>query len=288
MGFNIPSWQNIAKMRNRGIELEASYDGNIGRDFFYGISGNISTAKNRVLKFGESEASGLYMIEEGKPYQSFYLLEFDHIIQDQSEIDRLKAEGYTFAKDIGGEPSPGDFLYKDANGDKIFNLEDRTVRDFSTLPGLTYGISLNAAYKGIDLSIVGQGTGGAHGYWGNDGFNTFNINEGFLQRKVILDHWTEENHSTKYPRLLTSAATLNTVNSDYWLYNTSFFRIKSVQLGYTLPERFTQRFSVKRLRIYTNLENYFTFTDFEGYNPENPSMSYPLMKQWVIGVNVTL
>ena len=143
------------------------------------------------------------------------------------------------------------------------------------------------AYKGIDLSIAGQGISGTRGYWGNDGFNTFNINEGFLLRKTTLKRWTESNKSTKYPKLHTSASTLNTVNSDYWLYNTSFFRIKSIQLGYTLPSRLTQRLCIKRVRIYTNMENYFTFTSFDGYNPESPSMSYPLMKQWVIGVNLT-
>jgi len=288
MGFNTPSWQNIAKMRNRGVEFEASWNGNIGRDFVYSLSGNLSTAKNEVLKFGDDEASGLYMIKEGKPYHAFYLLEYDHIIQSQAEVDQLLADGYTFAKEIGGTPSPGDLLYKDTNDDKIFNLEDRTVRDYSTLPSMTYGLTFNAAFKGIDFTVMGQGRSGAHGYWGNDGFNTFNINEGFLQRSVILNRWTAENPSTKYPRLLTSASVLNTVNSDYWLYNTSYFRIKSIQLGYTLPSNFTKKFNVKRLRIYTNLENYFTFTQFEGYNPENPSMAYPLMKQCVFGINVTL
>lgn len=288
MGFNTPSWQNIAKMRNKGIEFEASWNSNIGKDFVYGISGNLSTAKNEVLKFGEDEASGLYMISEGKPYHAFYLLEYDHIIQDQAEIDQLLADGYTFAAAIGGTPQPGDLLYKDTNDDKVFNLDDRTVRDFSTLPSMTYGITLNAAYKGVDFMVMGQGCSGAHGYWGNDGFNTFNINEGFLQRKSILNRWTEKNHSTEYPRLRTSASTLNSVNSDYWLYNTSYFRIKSIQLGYTLPANFTKKFNVKRLRIYTNLENFFTFTDFEGYNPENTSMAYPLMKQCVFGINVTL
>lgn len=286
LGFSSPAWQNFAKMKNNGLELEASWNGNFG-DFFYTISGNFSTIHNKVVKFGEDEVNGLYMIKEGKPYYCYYLLEYDHIIQDQSEIEKLKADGYTFAKEIGGEPTPGDLLYKDTNEDKVFNLEDRTVRNYSRLPKITYGLNISMSYKGFDFSMAGQGLGGTHGYWGNDGFNTFNINEGFLLRKTTLKRWTETNKSTKYPKLRTTAATLNSVNSDYWLYNTSFFRIKSIQLGYTLPSNLTQKVFVKSFRLYTNLENYFTFTNFEGYNPEYPTMSYPLMKQWVIGVNLT-
>lgn len=283
-----PPWQNIAEMSNKGLEFQLNYHGNIGKDFTYSVSGNLSTISNEVTKYnGDKLISGATITQEGKPYQSFYVLEFDRILQTQEEIDQLVADGYKFGSDIGGTPKPGDMLYKDSNGDKTFNLEDRVVKDYSSLPKMTYGINISAAYKDIDLNIVGQGVSGARGYWGNDGFNTFNINEGFLQRAEILNRWTPENPSTEYPRLLTSGSALNTAYSDYWLYNTSYFRIKSIQLGYTLPKKLTSKFMVERFRVYTNLENYFTFTSFDGYNPENPSMAYPLMKQWVIGLNVT-
>lgn len=288
MGNFTPPWQNIAEMKNKGVELQLTYHGNVGKDFSYNISGNLATVNNEVTKFnGDKSINNATITMEGKPFNSFYVLELDHIIQDQEEIDQLLANGYTFGSDIGGKPKPGDFLYKNTNDDKAFNLEDRVVKDFSSLPKLTYGININAAYKDFDISIVGQGVGKVKGYWGNDGFNTFNINEGFLQKADILNHWTPENRSTEYPRLLTSGSALNTAHSDYWLYNTSYFRIKSIQAGYTLPRKLTSNFLVDRLRVYTNLENYFTFTHFEGYNPENTEMSYPLMKQWVIGLNVT-
>ncbi|MNK91724.1 TonB dependent receptor [compost metagenome] len=173
------------------------------------------------------------------------------------------------------------------NGDKVFNEEDRVVKNYSALPKVTYGLSLSAGYKGFDLNVVTQGVSGVKQYWGNDGFNTFNINEGFLQNAEILNRWTPENHSTEYPRLRTSGSALNTVYSDYWLQNTSFLRIKSLQLGYALPKDASAKFKVDRLRVFANLENYFTFTKFKGYNPENASVSYPLMKQWVVGLNVT-
>lgn len=288
MGNFAPPWQNIAEMRNRGVDLQASYFGKIGENWSYGVSGNMSFINNKVLKFnGNKSINESYITLEGNPFNSFYMLEFDRIIQDQSEIDQLKADGYTFGTYVGGEPKPGDMLYKDTNGDKVFNDQDRVIKDYSALPKVTYGLNLNVGYKGFDLNIVAHGTGGVRQYWGNDGFNTFNINEGFLQSADILNRWTPENKSTEYPRLRTSGSALNTVYSDYWLHNTSFLRIKSMQLGYALPKEVSTKFKVDRLRVFANMENYFTFTNFKGYNPENASVAYPLMKQWVVGLNVT-
>ncbi|WP_437920091.1 SusC/RagA family TonB-linked outer membrane protein [Sphingobacterium sp. LRF_L2] len=287
LGNFSPPWQNIAEMTNKGFEFQLGYQGKVN-DFRYHINGNLSTVRNKVTKFNEDRSiSGTNITLEGNPYGSFYVLEFDRILQSQSEIDQLLADGYTFGTYVGGQPQPGDMLYRDTNGDKVFNEEDRVIKGYSALPKFTYGLNFNIGYKNIDLNVVGQGVGGVRQYWGNDGFNTFNINEGFLQRTKILERWTEENPSTVYPRLRTSASALNTAYSDYWLHNTSYFRIKSIQLGYTLPSKVLSKFKFERLRIYGNLENYFTFTSFDGYNPENASISYPLMKQWVIGLNAS-
>lgn len=288
MGNFSPPWQNIAQMRNRGVDLQVGYTGKIGNDWSYGINGNISFVNNKVLKFnGNRSISESYITMEGKPFNSFFVLEFDRIIQSQEEIDDLKKNGYVFGTYVGGQPKPGDFLYKDTNGDKVFDDKDRVVKDYSALPKTTYGLNINVAYKSFDFSMVGHGVSGVMQYWGNDGFNTFNINEGFLQNAQILNRWTPENKSTEYPRLRTSSSALNTMYSDYWLQNTSFFRIKSIQLGYALPQQIASKIKLERLRVYANMENYFTFTKFKGYNPENANVSYPLMKQWVIGLNVT-
>ncbi|GGH30238.1 TonB-dependent receptor [Sphingobacterium alkalisoli] len=287
MGNFSPPWQNIAEMKNKGFEFQLGYQGKVG-ELAYQVNGNLSTVSNNVTKFnGDRSISGANITLEGSPYASFYTLEFDRIVQNPEEIEGLVADGYTFGTFVGGKPSPGDILYKDTNGDKVFDAEDRVIKDYSSLPKITYGLNFNVAYKNFDVNVVGQGVGGVKQYWGNDGFNTFNINEGFLQRTTILERWTEENKSTVYPRLHTSGSALNTAVSDYWLYNTSYFRIKSLQLGYALPQNVSTKFKVDRLRLYANLENYFTFTNFEGYNPENASVSYPMMKQWVVGLNVT-
>src|SRR5690606_21036574 len=131
MGNFLPPWQNIASMRNRGLEFQAGYQGNVGADFTYFVGGNLSTVNNKVLKFhGDRSINGANLTQENSAFNSFYVLEFDHIIQDQSEIDQLVADGYTFSSYVGGTPAPGDILYKDVNGDKVFNDADRVVKDY--------------------------------------------------------------------------------------------------------------------------------------------------------------
>lgn len=288
MGNFAPPWQNIARMKNEGVELQVRHINQINQDLSYQINGNFSSVNNTVLDFnGEKSISGPTIIQEGSPYASFYALEFDRIIQTQSEIDQLLEQGYTFGAYVGGVPMPGDILYKDVNGDKVFNEEDRVVKDYSALPKFTYGLSLSLAYKKMDFSIVGHGKSGFRQYWGNDGFNTFNINEGFLLREEVLNRWTPENQSTDFPRLRTSGSALNTAYSDYWLHNTSYFKINSIQFGYTIMDSSSSLLKIDKLRLYANLENFFTFTSFDGYNPDNAGVSYPLMKQLVFGLNLT-
>lgn len=275
--------QNVAQVRNRGLEGQLSYLGNIGKDFQYSIGGNISFIDNKVLKYlgAVKTISGTRVLTEGKSIWPFYIREVDHIVQDQAEIDKMIADGYTFSPAI---PKPGDFLYKDIVPDKKINDDDRVIKG-STIPNATYGINVSASYKGFDLNIVGQGVSGLDFYDGG-AYNTFNLHWDYVQRENVLNRWTPENKSTEYPRLTFGLAN-NDVNSDYWLKDVSYFRIKSLQFGYALPKRITSKFLVDRLRLYTSFENYFTFTSYDGFDPENAGVTYPNMKQFVAGLNIT-
>jgi TonB-linked SusC/RagA family outer membrane protein len=276
--------QNAAEVRNRGWEAQLNYYGHVGNDFQYSVGGNISFVNNEVMKYlGDVKTVlGQQVLTEGYSIFPFYIREVDHIIQDQSEIDQLIADGYTFSPAI---PQPGDFLYKNQNDDKVINDDDRVIKG-SSIPKATYGINISASYKGIDLFVLGQGVSGIDSYWGDGTFNTFNLHWDYIQKADITNRWTEANKSARYPRLTTGLAN-NTIGSDYWLYDASFFRIKSIQLGYTVPARISSKFLIQRLRLYTTLENYFTFTDYPGFDPENAGVAYPNMKQFIAGLNIT-
>ena len=279
----IPS-QNVAKVRNKGFEVQMNYFGKVGNDFNYSVGANLSVIDNKVLKYdGDLKTiQGTQVLTEGESIFRYYVREIDHIVQDKAEIDAMIADGYTFSPSI---PQPGDFLYKDTNGDKKINDDDRVIKG-SSIPKATYGINVSASYKGFDLYVLGQGVSGIDTYWGGDAFNTFDLHWDYIMRESVQNRWTPDNKSTSYPRL-TFGLPNNTLNSDYWLQSASYFRIKSLQLGYTIPTKITSKASISRFRVYTSLENYFTFTDYDGFDPENVGVTYPTMKQWVVGFNVT-
>lgn len=275
--------QNAAKVRNRGWEAQVDYHGKIGKDFKYNVGFNLSLVNNKVVKYrGDVKTfSGAQVLTEGLAIYPYYVREVDHIIQDQAEIDELLAQGYTFSP---GVPEPGDFLYKDQNNDKKIDDDDRIAKG-SSIPKCTYGINLSASFKNFDLYVLGQGVQGIDTYW-CDGFNTSDIHWDYLTRTNALKRWTPENKTTEFPRL-TMGVSNNVVNNDFWMQNASYFKIKSIQLGYTIPQNISTKFFVNRLRAYTSLENYLTFTKYDGFDPENTGITYPNMKQWVFGLNVT-
>ncbi|MGV8094204.1 MAG: TonB-dependent receptor [Mangrovibacterium sp.] len=286
MGNVTPPYQNTGKVKNKGFEIQAVYSGKAGNGFAYSIGGNLSFVKNKVLKYkGEviDPMNSVQIITEGEAIGRYYVREVDHIVQDPSETEALLAEGYSF---YPATPQPGDFLYRNAKDDETIGNDDDRVIKGSSIPKMTYGINLNASYKGFDLYVLGQGVSGIDAYYGGDAFNTFDLHWDYLIRKSVLNRWTPQNKSTKYPRL-TNKLPNNTSTSDYWLQSAAYFRIKSMQFGYTVPRHITSKVYVDRFRLYTGLENFFTFSNYDGFDPENVGVTYPTMKQWVVGLNVT-
>lgn len=162
----------------------------------------------------------------------------------------------------------------------------------SGIPDFTYGITLSLDYKNFDLNVFGSGSQGNEafmGLWRNYGFYMMNF-----PRTYYTDRWTEMNPNAQYPKLNVFDSKI--MQSSQWLHNASYFRVKQIQLGYTLPEQISQKIKSSNLRLYVSLENYFTFTKYPGVDPEsmvNTSSSlgidytsYPAAKKIMFGLNV--
>lgn len=263
---------NVADMENTGIDLELGY-ANQFRDVNLSLNGNISFIENEVtylgnnvdfISGGESIQSTTYPItrtQVGLPIHSFYGFQTNGIFQNQSEIDAyVNSEGVVIQPDA----RPGDFKWVDVDDDGDIDSDDR---DFlgNSLPKVTFGLTLNMDYKNFDLMVFGQGAAGNKIFQGLRRLDVSNAN----YQTSALGRWVGEGTSNDFPRLTTSDNNNNFSNpSDFYLEDGDYFRLKTVQIGYTLPSSLLDKTGIQRLRIYLTAENLITFTKYSGYDPE--------------------
>jgi len=293
-------YSNAGEVSNKGFEMALQYNGNVG-DFKYSVSGNISHIKNEVVKLstGTQKMSGSAAIhngtavtysEAGYPIYSFFLVKTDGLFRSQAEIDAHSKDG----KHIQPRAEVGDIRYIDYNGDGQISGEDRQYCG-SPFPDFEYGIRLQGEYKGIDLSMFFQGTQGGKIFNGTKNYTeTVRVNTNYS--KETLNSYTF-NPNSDFPRLNIDDPNDNGAEySDRFLENGSYFRCKTIQLGYTLPLSWTKKAFIERCRIYVAGENLFTLTDYSGYNPDVAGDGlgsrgvdfrvYPLSRSYQVGLQL--
>ncbi|PRD54263.1 SusC/RagA family TonB-linked outer membrane protein [Sphingobacterium gobiense] len=287
---------NVADMENTGVELELGYNDKIG-EVQFSLNGNVSYLKNKVTDIGagvsflsgERFQASSYEITRtivGQAYNSFYGFQTAGIFQNEAEVD-----AYTNSEGNLIQPNarPGDFRWEDINGDGVINENDRTFIGDPT-PNWSFGFTLNLAWKNLDAVIFGQGVAGNKVFQGLRRLDVNNAN----YSKRALGRWTGEGSSADFPRLTDADNNNNFTNpSDFYLEDGSYFRFKTVQLGYTLPTDWTQRIKLQKARIYVMAENLLTFTRYSGFDPEigGDVMSidrgiYPQARSFMFGLNV--
>ena len=268
---------NAGNVENKGFEFELGWRDNI-KDFSYSVRANLATLKNKVTYLDPSldrvvgtqfHTYPLSYFEEGYPVYYF--------------------RGYQFA---GIDPATGDPTFKDLNGDNVINDDDRTYIG-DAIPDFTYGITLTAAWKGLDLTVFGTGSAGNDIY--NASFRPDQTKANHLKEIYFDDRWTVDNpHGTK-PRAGANYME-RYITSDAVVFDGSFFKIKQIQLGYTLPKTWLKKAFINNLRVYCSLDDFFTFTSYPGFDPEASANStngmgidmggYPSSKKVVFGFNI--
>lgn len=295
--------QNSAQVSNNGVEATLGWNDKIS-GFSYFINGNFTYVKNNVDKFkgrgldGRSIGSTT-LIWEGHSINSHYLMVVDRILQTdedmkivQDMIDNAPIDEKTGKKknpfSAFGTPEKGDILYKDINGDGLVTSDDRAIVSDGSIPKFYFGVNLGFSWKGFDFSTLIQGVGGGKSFWKFPGYNTASVKYGCTINKKIADgRWYEGRTDATAPRLLSTSDSRNTKDSDFFLYDNSYIKIRNIQLGYALPKQIIAPLKIDRVRIYGSLENFFTFTNYGGLDPEVSGLGYPTMKQAVVGINLT-
>lgn len=319
---------NIGSLKNKGLELALSGDILTG-DFKWNMSGNISFVKNKLISLindndmyivpsnGSNLLGGsMHILQNGKPISTYYMLKMEGIYQTDDEVPaKLYAKGVR----------AGDVKYQDISGDGDISDADRQDVGKAS-PDFYGGITSNFSYKGFDLSIFTQFSvggkivaawRGVNGVEGTDhlGLAKSNISipgqsqkveQFFNVSKEIANHyWTGEGSTNKYPRPVRQGVhtgysyDYNVQTSTRYLESATYFKLKTITLGYTLPESFTNKIGVNSLRVFASADNLFTITPYSGYDPEasfsgspghaNYGVDFglqPLLRTFLLGLNL--
>lgn len=274
---------NTAKVENRGWEFMVNWHRSITRDFQMNVSANLSTLKNKVLALGDN----VQPITSGS-YSSMF-----------NDAATITMPGYPigsfYGYKIDGFDSEGNFLFHDENGDGLVTADDKVILG-SSIPKLSYGINIDMFWKDFDLSLFFNGVSG------NKIFNAqkYQYYFNYANNMVVdvLNSWTPENQDTYVPvAKMANESGSNALPSEFYVEDGSYFRLKNIQLGYTLPEHISKKAYMQRLRFYFTIQNVFTCTKYSGFDPEVSSNtlfargvdlnSYPNARTYTIGFNLT-
>lgn len=299
---------NVGKMRNRGFELEVNYS-NAYQGFEYNVGFNLSTTNNKMLKADPNQVlygsglkgSGHFVTQtlEGYPVASFFLYRTDGIFQSADEVANhfsmvAQPDGSTKKVILQPDAQPGDIRFKDLNGDGKIDEQDKENCG-SGIPKVEANISFNGSFRGFDLSFL---IGSA---WGNKLYNANRLyyesmDSGINMFVSTLDAWTETNKSTSMPRAVLKDPSMNSRESDRFLENGNFIRLRQLQIGYSLPQSIAKKIFIQKCRFYLSGENLLTWTNYSGIDPEFSSsilntgidrFIYPFTRSYVAGIQVT-
>ncbi|WP_282081059.1 SusC/RagA family TonB-linked outer membrane protein [Aquimarina algiphila] len=282
---------NAGIVENQGFEFRISYNDKLSDNFRFDISYNFTTLQNEVIfvdsqngfipggSFGVGQDFPARM-EVGKPIGYFYGLQTNGIFQNQAEVDAHATQP---------NAAPGDLRYVDVNEDGQINSDDRTdIGD--PIPDVTMGINIGFNYKNFDFSSY------AFASLGNDIVRNYERDQPLTNRRNgFLDRWTGEGTTNTFPRVNTGANS-NTLFSSFYVEDGSYLRIQNIQFGYTFTDEVMDAIGVDKLRIYTSINNLYTFTEYKGFDPSASSGEpigggidqgfYPVPRTYLLGVNL--
>ena len=287
MGEGSSQWINAGEMVNKGVEFNMGYRGNIG-DFQYDFTGNIGTYRNKVTKLPETIAArgtfGGNGVESvvGHPMGAQVGYVYDGIFKSQEEIDNHATQNGA---------GLGRIRWKDINSDGVINEKDQQWI-YNPVPDFTWGLNIYLQYKNWDFTMFWQGVHGVDvisdlkretDLW--SGLNISNLNKG----DRCSGAWSPTNMGSNIPAISTMDNNNEKRVSSYFVENGSYAKLRTVQLGYTLPNSVCEKMHMERLRMYLSAQNLFTIKskNFTGVDPENANFGYPIPLNVTFGLNVS-
>lgn len=273
-GMTLPP-QNIGKVSNKGFECVVAYHGNAGA-FGYDLSVNGSYAKNKIDFSYDTPNTPDYQLSEGKPMNAVLSYQVIGVFKNDAALE---------AYPHWGGAQPGDLIFKDVNADGKIDQLDMVMESKTNMPTFIGGLSANVSYKQFDVSILFQGAAGGTVY-----LNPESGEIGNYYASWVANRWTPENTNATWPRVFNRSNEYwspGNQRNTFWLFSTDYIRLKSMEIGYSLPTSLLKKLDIERLRVYVSGMNLLTFSKLKEIDPEvNGGTSYPLQR--VINVGLTL
>lgn len=288
---------NIGVARSKGIDLSLDYKMNIN-DFSFAVRSNLTFAKNKYVKFEEPQWAEAYRYTTGQPIDRNFGFIAERLFVDDKEAQNSPTQIFSTG---GKPPRGGDIKYRDLNNDGKIDDADKAYIGFPQSPEIVYGFGFSSGYKNFDLSAFFTGQGRMTFFINPEKVSPFvPSTDKYIYGNTQLfkdfadNHWSEENQNlyALYPRLAVNAADLenNKQTSTWWMRNGSLLRLKSVEIGYTLPSKVAKSIRLSSCRIYFNGLNLLTWSPFKMWDPEQGGngFAYPIQKVFNVGLNVNL
>lgn len=293
VGIPNKPYGNVGRMKNQGVDGTISYKDKIG-ELEFEVRGNFTITKNKVLDYDEPNNQYPYKLKKGKSlnYTEGYIAlgyfrDSLDIVNSPKQMDNLR---------------PGDIKYKDVNGDGVVNEDDMVAIGNSAVPRIQYGFATSIAYKNWDLSLFFRGSGGVDFFYGGTGYFPFmNEKEGNVLTIVNdpnerwIPAWysgdeSTENPNARFPRLTYGRNLNNYVNSTHWLANGAYLRLKTIEIGYTLPQRWIRRLAMNNCRVSLIADNVYVWDKVKLWDPEQASgngSGYPLTRSFTFTLQMS-
>jgi TonB-linked SusC/RagA family outer membrane protein len=282
---------NVGSVKTKGFDGNFKFDQRVG-DVGLQIRGNFTYSKNKITEADEMVSCYPYLRRTGFRIDQAKGLIALGLFEDYEDIRNSPRQDFADPRDV----MPGDIKYKDINGDGIINNDDIVPIGSTTRPNLIYGLGLSATWKGFDFNMHFQGAGKSHFFI--DGFTVYPFSQGewgnILEDMANSNRWilgVNEDPNAEYPRLSYGWNSNNYRPSTYWLRDGSYLRLKTLEMGYTLPKVMTARLHMNNVRIHFIGQNLLTFSNFKLWDPEMGSsngMKYPLGKTVTFGLTINM
>ncbi|MCA5005188.1 SusC/RagA family TonB-linked outer membrane protein [Sphingobacterium bovistauri] len=299
MGVPVTQYANIGEAYNRGLDATVIVNHRFTPDWSIRVNGNFTFATGKYTKYEQIDYGLDYLLFEGKPINSHYGYVADRLFISDEEVANSPQQN------IGGVLRGGDIKYLDLNGDGLINFMDRTPMGYPNIPEVMYGFGFSTSFKGLDFSMLFQGSArssfmidytsaGVHPFVDvavTDAFNGVSKRGVNQLLQVFADsHWSENNQDLNAlaPRFSVNPLSNNTAASSWWLRNGEYLRLKQIELGYTVPNKWLEKYKVRSLRLFSTMTNPMVWSKFKDWDVElrGGGLNYPIQRVTNFGLNL--